>query len=199
MAQGAGGGGAADPVTDPVKPVKPSYMMVGGFMALDYFFSAGDTTENYGILVKAPVNNSIGVQASLGSFNIPLENYTPGGGAAITNGFGHEEFANLQLDFLYYFAFNRHFQIKAGFDYYRYVRGEIINEDTAANGSCGQVVTTCYKCAENLFGMNLGLNMDVPIYKDLYLMSQFGTRYIFNSNTESFPFLELSLGLGFKI
>jgi hypothetical protein len=50
-----------------------------------------------------------------------------------------------------------------------------------------------------MFGVHVGINIDVPIYKKLYLMTSFMYRYLFIHHQNKAGDIEFSLGLGYLV
>lgn len=174
-----------------------SYMMLGVYGGLDYFLSAENSTENYGVFIKMPMHKAWGVEANFGSYDIPITSYKLN--SVTYSGHGTEEYSTLGLDVLWFVPIlKRHFQVKAGFDYYRLIRGTIADSPGAAAGNCGTNYQICYNCKPNLFGVNLGVNLDVPLYEKFYMTSSLMVKYILNHESESVP-IEFRIGLGYRI
>jgi len=167
------------------KKSEPSYMMIGVTMGVGYFFDTEDSSENFNLLLKTPINNNFGVQASMGSYTIPFGDKEAGVLA------GEAYYTNIQLDALYYTFFHRNLQVRAGVDYYRYNNGSSVN--------AGQEISTIdHVWRKNIFGVHLALNIDVPLYEKAYIMGSVGGRYFINDENEKFA-LDVSLGLGYRL
>ncbi|GEM_PF-1721852 len=174
-----------------------SYMMLGVYGALDYFIAAKDSTENTGIFIKLPMHKAWGIEANYGSYVIPITSYNLN--TVSYSGFGEEEYNTIGLDVLWFAPFlQRHFQVKGGFDYYRLIRGSIANGPGAATGGCGTTQQICYNCSPNLFGVNVGVNLDVPIYEKFYFTTSFMLKYLLNHQAESVP-IEFRVGLAYRL
>lgn len=174
-----------------------SYMMIGVYGGLDYFLSAQNSTENFGFFMKMPMHKAWGVEANVGSYDIPITSYTLE--SISYSGHGTEEYSTIGLDVLWFApVLKRQLQAKMGFDYYRLIRGTIADSPGAAAGNCGTNYQICYNCKPNLFGINMGVNLDVPLHERFYVASSLMIKYILNHSSESIP-IEFRVGLGYRL
>ena len=196
-----------DSTPQETKDTKLSYMMLGLYAPFMYFPAPKDSSINYGLTLKAPVSNYIGVQLSLGSITVPITEFTINDSASTTGklkleGYGEEKYRNYQLAVLGFMPFHRYMQIKIGVDYYEYQRGFIARFDTqpaTTNRDCGVVYTECTNCMSDLFGINAGINLDVPLYKQFFAMAYAGYRYIITKHPSGSSIIEFTLGVGYKL
>lgn len=178
-----------------------SYMAVGFHIPFNYYIKAEDgSMERYGITFKAPINKIFGVQFSINQLIIPIKEYELN--AVSRSGNGEEEYTNIQIGFLYFMPFEKYMQAKVGVDYLKFQNGYIAANPaaTAADPNCGTVYTHCVNCAHDLYGVFLGINLDVPIYERLLILSGLSYHWILNDHPSTKNgFVNLNLGLGYKI
>ncbi len=185
------------------KKVDPTYMLLGLQVPFFYYLSDQKSTINTGLLFKAPAGNDFGVELAFNKIMVPIKEYSVGG--VDYRGAGEENFLNYRLDLLYYFQFFRQFQVKFGFDYYQYQDGFINHTLGGSNYAgfgvdCGTTYVLCKRCVGDQYGINIGLNLDVPIYKDFYAISSLGYRYILSDNDAlNAGIIDFTLGIGYRI
>ncbi len=185
--------------SDKDKKTEPNYMMIGMQVPFLYFIKAKDSSLNYGLLFKAPVAKDFGVEMALNTIVMPIKSYEAPSGTTYS-GFGEEEYTNYRLDFLYFLKQHRNLQFKFGFDYYKYVSGYIASVPGMSAEGCGQLYTECKNCREDQYGLNLGANLDVPIYKDFYAMTSLGYRYLLSKHDSAKAgIIDFTIGMGYKL
>jgi hypothetical protein len=179
---------------------EPIYTIVGVNATIPYFLSAKNSSENAGLIIKLPIKNSWGAEFAYTGFDVPVTEYSVGDFEKKTDAYGTEEYENLRLDILFYLPAFRYLQIKLGVDYYRFVRGEIY--DSPSDGTTydtGDGYPMVHQAKKNLFGVNAGVNIDVPVYSKFFLMGSVGFRYIVTGDSPESMAADFSLGLGYKI
>lgn len=190
----------AQPSPPPASKAERSYMAIGFHLPFMYFIEAEDgSMESGGITLKAPVSKAFGVQFSINKLVVPIKEYTLN--TVSRTGAGEEEFLNLQLGFLYFMPFHRFLQAKIGLDYFKFENGYIADNPTGTTGDdCGVLYTHCKNCAKDLYGVFIGLNLDVPIYDRILIMTALSYHYILNDHPSMDKgFVNFNLGIGYRI
>jgi len=170
-------------------------MMVGVDWGADYFFGAATAKTSTGVFMKVPFTSMHGIQLGASWFTVPIDSYqlnngntafaaTSGDAAYV--GVGTHEYVNYSLSYLFYVPDMRNVQIKFGLEYYQFIRGGIAYNTDAGDGTttgnaCGTLTPICYSCMPNIMGLNLGVNLDIPLNEKLAVVSSVGTRFFMNS------------------
>ncbi len=187
----------AQQTTEKKNNLGEAYSLFGLYAGFNYFPTAQNSNSNMGILGKFPIGKRFGVEAILGNYTIPIKSYQSG--TQSYNGHGEEYYLQIGASFLYYLpVMQRMVQAKLGFDYYDFQGGRIADNPGATAGSCGTCYQMCSNCMPSLFGLNAGMIIDVPLYKEITLTSSFAVRYLLNHGSEMIP-LDFRVGIGYKI
>ncbi len=178
------------------KSSEPAYAIVGVTFPFLYFITMNDSSGNLGLVFKLPVTNNYGIEIGATTFTIPITSYSLG--TASYTGFGTESYTGVNLNFIYFLPVYRYLQLRVGLDYYRYIRGNIASSPTGAHG--GTVYTEHYNTQKNHFGLNAGVNLDIHVHKESYVMTGITYRYLLSSHDSTTAgILEIKVGLGRKI
>ncbi len=187
----------AQQATEPKKALGEAYSLFGLYAGFNYFPTIQNSNSNMGIFGKFPVGKQFGIEATLGDYTIPIKSYK--NGTQSYSGHGEENYLQIGASFLYFLpVMNRMVQAKLGFDYYDFQGGRIADNPGTTAGSCGTCYQMCSNCMPSLFGMNTGLIIDVPLYKEITITSSFAIRFLLNHDSETLP-LDFRVGIGYKI
>ena len=192
----------AQPATTTTTTPQRAYTAIGLHMPFMYFFSAEEgSMEMGGIVFKAPISKTFGVQFEANKLVVPINEYIfeTTAGDVTTEGNGEETFLNFQLALLYFMPFNKYIQLKLGVDYYNFMNG-FIAATPAAVGNCGVVTTHCENCQDDHFGVFGGLNLDVPLYERILIMTSLNYHYVLGDHPSlKAGYVDFTLGIGYQI
>ncbi|MBP7583756.1 MAG: hypothetical protein KBA61_06965 [Spirochaetes bacterium] len=187
----------AQPATTTTTTPQRAYTAIGLHMPFMYFFSAEEgSMEMGGITFKAPISKTFGVEFDINKLVVPIKEYVFNN--TTTEGFGEEEYNNFQLSLLYFMPFNKYIQLKLGVEYLNYVNGYIAINQSAT--SCGDMRTHCANCQEDMFGVFGGLNLDVPLYERILIMTSLNYHWVFGEHPSmETGYVDFTLGIGYQI
>ena len=179
-----------------VKRTEKAYTMFGIGASFFYFINSKDSSQNLSLKFKTPLGRGQGVEIGIHHVSFPITSYSLG--SASYSGFGTEEYTNFSFSYLIYMPFYRYFQFKVGIDYYNFTKGEIADSPSGANG--GTLYSEQSNTQKNHFGAHAGVNLDIYLYKNFYIMTYFGYRYILSEHDSATSgFGEFSVALGYRL
>lgn len=171
-----------------------TYTIIGAAASLNYFLIE-DSKPSVVAMFKTPLYKDHGFEMDLGTFNVPVTSYSLG--SASYSGFGEENYLNVGVNYVYFFPFYRNFQLKAGLDYYHFLNGSIADSPTGAD--CGTLYTMCKNCIGNMYGLNIGVNLDVPLFDQVYAMTNVSYKYLLIHDQHKKGVVDMRIGLGYKL
>jgi len=187
----------AQPATTTTTTPQRAYTAIGLHMPFMYFFSAEEgSMEMGGVTFKAPISKTFGVEFDISKLVVPIKEYEHAG--TLNEGFGEEQYNNFQLALLYFMPFNKYIQLKLGVQYMNFVNGFIATNQTAT--SCGTLITECENCQDDIFGVYGGLNLDVPLYERILIMTSLNYHYVLGDHPSlKAGYVDFTLGIGYQI
>lgn len=182
--------------SSPFKKMDTSYAALGLGQEFAYFLSVREAASGTYVLLKLPIDNHFGIEPVYCHYKKPAADYSAGTNSFIPVG-GTEEYHDIRLNLLYYFWFLKNLQFKAGVNYSKFIRGNFIIDPSLEN--CGTVMNMCRRSREHFYSFNMGLNLDLPVYKYILLMSNITYRIFLSDNTTRGGALNFGIGAGLKL
>ncbi len=169
----------------------PYTHLAGIERSYSYFIKNKVSDSATGIFFKNSINNSIGISVSLGSFSIPIKEYTTSSGTNY-NGSGEKKYTELSFGITYYLWVWKKINFIFGLNYCDFESG-YIKVSSGGNTSYKEIELSK---TENLFGAFAGVDLLTPVTDNFYGIT--GIKFVYYIQQDEAMRGVFTLGFGYS-